>query len=321
MDNTTRLLQRHTDRVNHPGTLIAEASDPALARIAPLARVHSDRFDPSGARETEPLPRVHADTDLVVVILPKSVDRLDMLLAVLAGQCRNALELWLVGPTRDGIRGGLTRLENRAESVEKLDNARHCKLYRARVLPDTSTGLADFASSFEYDGLEIISYPGVFSHGRLDEGTGELLATLEAQGEGASVLDPGCGAGVLSAALACAGNQVTAVDISSTAVAATRATLTANQLQADVQCGDGYAGLGCFDAIWTNPPFHQGNRRTLAVAEALIRVSPRHLHPGGTLTLVANRELPYPRLLDETFKSWRILRETNRFRVYQASRN
>lgn len=320
MDNTTRLLQRHTDRINHPGTLIAEVTDPDLVGIVPRARVHSDRFDPSGARETEALPRIHADTERVVVILPKSVDRLDMLLAVLAGQCESARELWLVGPTREGIRGGLTRLEQRAESVEALDSARHCKLYRARLLPDTSTGLDDFARVFEYDGLKIISYPGVFSHGRLDEGTGELLAMLDAPAEGGAVLDPGCGAGVLSAALARAGMQVTAVDISSTAVAATRATLVANQLHADVQCGDGYAGLGRFDAIWTNPPFHQGTQRTLAVSETLIRQAPHHLHKGGTLTLVANRELPYPRLLDETFRSWRILRETNRFRVYRARR-
>ena len=144
---------------------------------------------------------------------------------------------------------------------------------------------------------------------------------MDTQACGGSVLDPGCGSGVLSAALARAGRDVTAVDISRTAVAATRATLAANQLQARVQCGDGYTGLGRFDAIWTNPPFHQGMRRTLAVSETLIRQAPHHLLKGGTLTLVANRELPYPRLLDESFGTWRILRETNRFRVYRARRS
>ncbi len=321
MDNTTRLLQRHTDQIDTPETLIAEASDPELARLAPRARLHSDRMDATGGWATEPLPRIDADTHRVVVILPKSMERLEMLLAVLAGQCRSALELWLVGPTREGIRSGLTRLEQRAEWVQALDSARHCKLYRARLLPDRPAGLDDFAASFVYQGLKIISYPGVFSHGRLDEGTRELLAVMDTQEHRGSVLDPGCGSGVLSAALARAGREVTAVDNSSTAVAATRATLAANQLHATVECGDGYTGLGRFDAIWTNPPFHQGLRRTLEVSEALIRQAPRYLNKGGTLTLVANRELPYPRLLEESFSTWRILRESNRYRVYRARRS
>lgn len=318
MDNTTRLLQRHADRIDRADTLIAEGLDLELPETFPRARCHSDLAWTEPGFITAPVPELSLETRRVVVILPKSVERLDMILALLAGQCRAPLEVWLVGPTREGIRGGLTRLKQRSEAVEALDSARHCKLYRAHLLPDRACSLDDFGRSFEHDGLTLVSYPGVFSHGRLDEGTGELLHVVEEEADLGRVLDMGCGAGVLTARLARRGAEVTGVDISSTAVAAARATLSANNLDAHLVCGDRYAEPGRFEAIWSNPPFHQGTRRTLAVTEDLIRHAPAHLEPGGTLTLVANRELPYPRLLDETFKRWSILRETNRYRVYRA---
>lgn len=320
MDNTTRLLERHADRIDRAETLIVEGLDPALPETFPRARCHSDLAQADTGFFTTPVPELTPDIQRLVVILPKSVERLEMILALLAGQCRAPVEVWLVGPTREGIRGGLTRLKRRSEAVEALDSARHCKLYRGHMLPDRACSLEDFARSVDHDGLTLISYPGVFSHGRLDEGTGELLQVLEQETDFGRVLDAGCGAGVLTARLARAGAEVTGVDISSTAVAAARATLAANNLDAHLVCGDRYAEPGRFEAIWSNPPFHQGTRRTLAVTEDLIHHAPAHLEPGGTLTLVANRELPYPRLLDETFKSWCILRETNRYRVYRARR-
>lgn len=321
MENSTRLLERHRTILDSPDTLLVEATDPALADLFPRALRHSDLHGADEHVQTAPLPALAPHTRRVVILLPKTRERLEMLLAVLAGQCREPQEAWLVGPARGGIRGGLARLKAMAGTVESLDSARHCKLYRAWLPPGPARELTDFARHWRAGSLDVISYPGVFSHGRLDEGTAALLAVLEAETHEGEVLDMGCGAGVLSAALARAGARVTGVDASSTAVAAARATLAANGLRADLHCGDLYNGLGQFRAIWSNPPFHQGMRRTLAVTGDLIRRAPRHLQAGGSLTLVANRELPYPDLLDGVFRNWRILHENNRFRVYRGWRS
>lgn len=320
MEDTTALLERHRDRLDSPATLVVEATDAALARVLPRAHRHSEQWDPQGHFDVRALPVLPDGVERVLVILPKANERLDLLLATLAGQSRGALELWLVGRTRGGIRGGSTRLQQWAGPTEKLDSARHCKLVRAWLPPGPPVSLADFARRTHVAGLELVSYPGVFSHGRLDEGTAELLPLVEAASGGGSVLDLGCGAGMLTAALARAGHAVTAVDVSSTAVAATRATLVANGLEANVRRGNLYDGLGRFDGLWSNPPFHEGTRRTLAVTERLVGEAPEHLVSGGSLTLVANRELPYPDLLDTAFGRHQVLRETSRFRVYRAVR-
>src|SRR5690606_38449600 len=159
------------------------------------------------------------------------------------------------------------------------DSARHCKLYSA-VLSPASFNLAAHQQRWQYDGLTVTSYPGVFSHGRLDEGSALLLSWLAQQTLSGRALDIGCGAGILTAFLARAGLEVSAVDLSATAVAATQATLAANLLTARVSAGDLYAPVsGRFDLIVTNPPFHDGLERTTAVSERLIREAPRYLKP------------------------------------------
>ena len=71
--------------------------------------------------------------------------------------------------------------------------------------------LASLAEIFEVplaDGpLKVVSLPGVFSHGRLDRGTALLLEHLDKLPSG-HLLDFGCGAGVLGAALAFGAQKV-----------------------------------------------------------------------------------------------------------------
>lgn len=317
MENTSQLLQRHEDSFAGHHTLVVDVSDPSLGEILPGASLHSDLYGVRGA-EASPLPEVSEHHRRAVIVLPKSGQRLEMLLAALAGQCRERLEVWLVGPTRGGVRGGVNRLKRFADDVEQVDSARHCKLFRGWLRPGPAAGLADFAARWRARELELVSYPGVFSHGRVDEGTAELLPFVETGSR--RVLDMGCGYGLLSACLARAGHELVSVDRSATAVEATRATLAANGFQGEVRGGDLYQPVAeRFDEIWTNPPFHEGMQRTLDVTEQLIRQAPAHLSRDGSLTLVCNLGLPYEDSLGDVFREVEMLSESRRFRVYRAS--
>lgn len=319
MENTSRLLQRHEDIFSGPETLVVDLADPALGEILPGAGLHADLFGVRGA-QAAPLPMLDDAHERAVIVLPKSGERLDMLLRALAGQRREPLEVWLVGPVRGGIRGGVTRLAGHADDVEQIDSARHCKLFRARLRPGPAVTLEDFARRWREQDLTLVSYPGVFSHARLDEGSLELLPLID-DGE-RRVLDIGCGYGLLSACLARAGAAVTSVDRSATAVAATTDTLSANGLAGEVRGGDLYQPVNGerFREIWTNPPFHEGTRRTLDVTERLIRGAPEHLSADGMLTLVCNHGLSYDVLLRAAFRRVELLRQTRRFLVYRAWR-
>lgn len=319
MENTTRLLQRHQPTLASRQVLIVDANDAALRHVSPgqvvlhtdLASVPADQF--------QAVPSVPPGTDLLIVILPKSRERLDFLLAALAGELAAPLECWLVGPGKGGIRGALKQFRQAAGEPVLLDSARHCRLYQGVLAPAAPLALANFERCWRQDGLQICSLPGVFSHGRTDDGTALLMEELAAQPVSGAVLEVGCGAGVLTAMLAAGGARVTAVDVSATAVLATRRTLAANALEAQVTGSDLYQQVsGRFDAICTNPPFHDGIARTIETTRLLIQGARARLVTGGELVLVANHGLPYGEILADSFAQVTVARENNRFRVWRC---
>jgi 16S rRNA (guanine1207-N2)-methyltransferase len=205
----------------------------------------------------------------------------------------------------------------------KRDSARRCILFETRL---AAVGIDPEAAwtRFEVDGLTLASHPGVFGHGKLDDGTRLLLERLAQELSGADripeVLDMGCGDGILSAWLARRGHVVTAVDVNAFAVEATRRTLTANGLEGQALASDVYSALEGrrFAAIVSNPPFHQERSIDYGPAGHLIREAPTHLASGGELWLVANAFLPYPNLLESAFGGFEILVDDRRFRIYKA---
>ncbi|SHE34822.1 16S rRNA (guanine1207-N2)-methyltransferase [Modicisalibacter ilicicola DSM 19980] len=259
-----------------------------------------------------------------VLFWPKAHALGEWWLLALCAQLPKGTRLQIVGENQGGIRRVLKVLAALGLGCRKLDNARRCTLFETRLGP---VGLVpdDAWTSFEALGLRLVSHPGVFGHGKLDAGTRLLLDNLPASSEfaGRKVLDVGCGDGVIAAWLAARGAEVTAVDSSLFAVEATRRTLAANALSGSVLQGDVYAALpedARFDAIISNPPFHQERAIDRGPAARLIREAPGHLEKGGRLTLVANAFLPYPDLLEAAFGGFDILADDRRFRVYRAIR-
>ena len=318
MENTSRLLFRHDAELAGRHWLLVDADDAALATLPGASRCwHSDRPD-GAATQSSMLPAVPPETDLLIVVLPKSLPRLHYLVAALAGQLSRATELWLVGAAKGGIKGGVSQLARLGVEMALVDSARHCKLFRGFLSP-APFEQTDFERRFEVDDVTVCSLPGVFSEARLDAGTRLLLDALQDQTMPATALDIGCGAGVISAWLARRGVAVTAVDISATAVACTEATLAANSLTATVRQSHLFSDVsGRFQWLVTNPPFHQGREQTFAVTRELLQQAPRMLTPGGALWLVANRHLPYDQWLQSAFSQVEIMARNSAFTVYRA---
>lgn len=263
--------------------------------------------------------------DSAVLFLPKSRELAAYLLNALASRL-DGRQLYLVGEKRGGIEGAAKQLQVFGKP-RKLDSARHCQLWQVTVdNPPGATPLESLAERFELplaDGpLQVISLPGVFSHGRLDKGTALLLDHLDGLPNG-HVLDFGCGAGVLGATIKrrYPQSRVTLLDVDAFAVAASRLTLAANGLEGEVISGDGIdAAPSDLDLILSNPPFHTGVHTDYQASENLLKKSGEHLRKGGEMRLVANSFLRYQPLIEGALGNCEIRAEAQGFRIYRATR-
>lgn len=263
--------------------------------------------------------------DAAVLFLPKSRELTDYLFAALASRIAGS-DLYLVGEKRAGVERASKQLAAFGRA-HKLDSARHCQLWHTQVegtpaVPDLHALAQHYELPLADGPLQVISLPGVFSHGRLDRGSALLLEHLDRLPSG-HLLDFGCGAGVIGATLKRRNpaSQLTLLDVDAFAVESSRLTLAANGLEGDVIAGDGIdAAPSGLAAIVSNPPFHQGVHTSYAATEHLLRQSARHLAVNGELRLVANSFLKYPPLIEQHLGPCQTLADADGFRIYSARR-
>jgi 16S rRNA (guanine1207-N2)-methyltransferase len=264
----------------------------------------------------------------IIVNLTRQKNLLRMLLDCAADLLAEDGVLWLVGENKAGIKSADKLLKLRFEQIRKLDNARHCSLYEAKnslnqrpFMPQSYR--QEWTLNCQPVGINVISYPGVFAHGRLDAGTALLLgALLKIKLEG-DVLDFACGAGLIGACIAANHPQtkVTLLDSNALALKACTETLAANHLSGTVLASDGLTELnGSFDVVVSNPPIHAGVKTDSQLGMRLLESVHEFINPGGMLIMVANLHLPYEYWLEQKFRRYNELAANGHYKVIVAKK-
>jgi 16S rRNA (guanine1207-N2)-methyltransferase len=273
------------------------------------------------------LPSVASTAQDIVLILPRERERLEMMLHALTSSMPPQSILWLTGEKRSGIKSSAKRLSPYFQSLSRVDNARHCTLFRAgNPIPPKPFDLERYKKTWPLitadTQIDIFSLPGTFAHGKLDKGTRLLLDTLEEVRPSGQVLDFACGNGVIGMSVLSlnSASVLTLLDTSALALESARCSLRANKMQATVLASDGLSHLeGSFDWIISNPPFHQGIRNDLDIARNFVAGAADFLKESGKILLVCNLHLPYPAWLSDYFTRVETVRKGQGFKVILAS--
>lgn len=332
----TRLLLRHPHflqgdvyALGVPGSELAAlgvkrgwSPDAHERAVAPFALDGGLVPLPAGSiRVSAPLD-ASARVEIALVYLPKGNARRDHVLDLAS---TIATKLVLVGCNDAGIKTARKAVAARAVGPVQSEHGNHAQLVATSLAPvEPKLRERRFeVPSADGDALTLVSLPGVFSEGRLDDATRTLLDVIEWPARGRA-LDLGCGAGPIGL---CAKRRVpaldvTLVDVDDYAVEATRRGAKANALGVDVRSSDGYSAVKGerFDVIVTNPPFHRGVGTEYEVTRAFVNDAPAHLRPDGAFWLVANAFLPWEEPLRGRFATVDVVAQDRRFVVYRATR-
>lgn len=291
-------------------------------------RPFADALERSGLRLGS--PESDERYPLVLVLPPRQRDEARALFAQAMRRAAPGGLVLAAMPNSEGAKSGEADLARLAGPLQVISKHK-CRVFWTAPLSDA----ADPALLEEWSALDApqrnaagyVSRPGLFAWDRVDTASALLAGHLPADLSG-RLADLGAGYGYLATQVLARCVGVTGLDLYE---AERRALEPARLNLEDAQraCGrpvpfamhwhDVTQGLlDRYDAIVSNPPFHQGRADLPELGRAFIDTAAGALWPHGRLWLVANRHLPYEATLAARFTEVRTVTTQEGFKVIEA---
>lgn len=239
-------------------------------------------------------------------------------------------ELCIAGFKNEGIKTFAKRAEQAWKCTVTLQRGdANLHLYRFVKTAEQAAPLNDesyhnLQEIGQWQELRVNSKPGVFAWNRFDEGSQFLLQHLDtflrqSDYSRQSVLDLGCGYGLLAMALHQAGcARIVATDNNAAAIRACQYNFAQYGIAGDVIAADCAEGItGRFDLVVCNPPFHQGFDVEQDLTDRFLLATRRLLTKNGRALFVVNSFIPLERKAKPMFGSIGVVADNKRFKLVQ----
>lgn len=261
--------------------------------------------------------------DFILIKCPKIMDYLDEFLVDIQHQTHKNTVILIAGMVKNMPKTLWNLLESRFGSTQTSLTKKKAKVIQLK--PENTHNKSLYPIDFiqENTSLKIFSYANVFSKKSLDIGTRFLLQNLPELASVQSIIDLGCGNGIIGLNLALKYPNATLkfVDESFSAVKSARLTCQHNLKDSSQHlfilndCLTGF-DKNSVDLIVCNPPFHQSHDLSIDTAVKMFNQSYATLVKGGHLLVIANRHLPYYSPLKRLFKNCSTHASNNKFNLF-----
>lgn len=272
------------------------------------------------------------DFDIALVFASRSRERTRAHYARAAHCVREGGVIVAAQANDQGARSAQSDLQALLGPLQHISR-RKCRAFW-RVVDRTSIDAALLAQWSALDEVRTIfdgrywSRPGLFAWDRVDAASALLAEHLPSTLAG-RVADLGAGYGYLATEVLRRCRGVTSIDLYE-AEALAREPALRNLEAATAARGDAVASVfhwhdvtqglpRRYDAIVSNPPFHEGRADQPELGRAFIESAADALDANGELWLVANRHLPYEATLARRFGVVRSVAERDGFKVISAT--
>ena len=212
-------------------------------------------------------------------------------------------------------------IESLLKAVKKITEVNvisksHGKVFWFEATPMPQEWLLGAQMAKNKDGF--FTAPGMFSYEKIDAGSAFLAPHLA--GLSGRVADLGAGWGWLAAqALGADVSEITLFEGEHMALEAAKRNITDERARFNWADVLGLPKTEPFDAIISNPPFHQGRAAMPELGVGFIQAAAKMLKPKGRFLMVANRHLPYEAALEARFRKWEMKDQNGGFKVFEAS--
>ena len=304
-------------------------SDSYISQQATFANLLNNQHAPDDICFLHSLAEPTGPFDLVLCKIPKSLAFLEDLLhrirphvhpqtrIIGAGMSRHihtsTIDLFerIIGPTRTSL------AEKKARLIFSQPNSA------------LDPGPSPYPTQYRLAGTEyaLLNHSNVFSRDSLDIGTRLLLEHLPRSDAQRTIVDLGCGNGVIGLVAATRNPQAALafVDESFMAVASANANFQAafgRTREVSFTVGDGLAATAkkSADLILCNPPFHQQQAIDNTAPWRMFQQSYAALKKGGELWVIGNRHLNHHIKLKRIFSHCKTVASSRRFVVLRATK-
>lgn len=271
----------------------------------------------------------YPSADIVLLKLPNNHSYLQYILQQLATVATPETLIFASAKAKDITRNVMAMFEQTLGPSSASLTVKKCRFIQSQFNPDlTPTKRVEFPLIWplEHTNFKVINHANVFSREKLDLGARVFLKHLPQIAEQKTVIDLGCGNGVIGLKLLQLNSNIKLIltDESYMAIESARQTISHNLPEQLGQCD--FVIDDCLqqqadksaDYILCNPPFHQQQEVTRHIANKMFLDAKRVLKQGGYFRIVANRHLNYSEVLQRLFGNCRLLATGPKFVILEA---